>query len=57
MGWRTGCLTGELRNGAGVAKTQITSDLRACQRNTDPAPSVLEGRGYEPHHTSPKTGK
>uniref|UniRef100_A0A5G2QM81 Serum amyloid A protein n=1 Tax=Sus scrofa TaxID=9823 RepID=A0A5G2QM81_PIG len=40
-GRRTRCPTGERRNGAGVDKTQITSDLLACLRNTEPpAPSA-----------------
>lgn len=33
--WRAGSPTGELRNGAGAAKTQITSDLKAYRRNTE----------------------
>ena len=35
LGWKTRCPTGELRNGAGAAKTQITSDLKAYRRNTE----------------------
>ena len=40
-GRRTRCPTGERRNGARVDKTQSTSDLLACLRNTEPpAPSA-----------------
>nr|XP_039326565.1 uncharacterized protein LOC101046231 isoform X2 [Saimiri boliviensis boliviensis] len=46
---RTRWLTRLPTNGAGVAKTPITSDLTACQRNTElPLHSALRRPGCEP---------